>query len=370
MLTRDQLADLYRELQQERVLSVYVDGVGKDPASRRVWRRKLAQELEKEEHRLHFTDSQEKEAYVTARDQVLKELDAFESFLPGKGYVAFSAPGNLHHSETLPVQVPTFVRWEQGARISPYIRGLKQLRPMVTVLVDARRARVFRYREGEVVEIADLRADTYMGDISESATSPRAGKTSGSRGETGTDTAQRLLDIGTERMLKATRDLVTEQANYEGFVLLGGENETISALRSLLSGGVKESRILENSSLWVDMTPAEVKEATREGASALSRRRQNDLLDQIVERAYSRGNGCLGGKDTVQALDGGSVDILILSKGFVEANPDFADMCVAKAFEQGADVRVFGSKSSERLDELGGGVGARLRFRLEGLGES
>jgi len=35
-----------------------------------------------------------------------------------------------------------------------------------------------------------------------------------------------------------------------------------------------------------------------------------------MEQAYSRGNGCLGGKETVEALDAGSVDILILSRFF------------------------------------------------------
>jgi len=368
MLTRDQLADLYRGLQQERVLTVYVDGAGRDPASRRVWRRKLDQELERESHRLQFTDPKEKEAFEEARDQVLKELDAFESFLPGKGYVAFSTPDKLHHAENLPVWVPTFVRWEKGVRVSPYIRGLKQLRPMITALVDGRRARVFRYKEGEVTEVADLLADTFVGDISESSMSPRAGKTSGSRGVTATDTAKRILDKGTERMLKEVRDLVTDMAAWEGFVLLGGENETVSALKSILSG-VKASRVLENSSLWVEMTPAEVLKATKEGASALSKRRQTDLLDQIMERAYSQGTGSLGGRDTLQALEAGSVDILILSKGFVEANPDYADICVAKAFERGADVRVFGSVPSERLDEVGGGIGARLRFRAPAVEE-
>ena len=369
MLTRDQLADLYRGLQKEDVLSVYVDGVGTDPASRRVWRKKLLQELEREEHRLHFSDPEQKEAFDSAKQKVLKDLDAFESFLPGKGYAAFSTAGGIQHSETLPVQVPTLVRWDRGVRISPYIRGLKQLRPMITALVDGRRGRVFRYREGDLLEVADLVADTFLGDLSESATSPRAGKTSGGRGETATDTAQKLLEVGTERMLKEIRDVITAQAEYDGFVLLGGENETVAALRSMLTG-VKESRVMENPSLWVEMSLAEVKEATRKGASELSARRQAELLDQIMEQAYSRGNGCLGGKDTVQALDAGSVDILILSKNFVEANPDYADTCVTKAFEQGADVRVFGSGPSGRLDEVGGGVGARLRFRLEVLGEN
>jgi hypothetical protein len=333
-----------------------------------VWRRRLAQEFEREEHRLHFADSKDKEAFDAARGLVLKELDAFESFLPGKGFVAFATEEDLIHAENLPVQVPTLVRWEKGVRVSPYIRGLKQLRPMITALVDKRRARVFRYREGEITEVADLRADTFVGDLSDSAMSRRAVTASGSRGETATDTAQRILDVGTERMLKEVRELVTDQANWEGFVLLGGEREAVAALRPMLTG-VKDSRILENPSLWVEMSPAEVKEATRAGASALSRRRQTELLDQVMERTYSRGNGCLGGKDTVMALNAGSVDILILSKGFVEANPDYADRCVAKAFEQGADVRVFGSVPSEQLDEVGGGIGARLRFRPPGVDE-
>jgi len=366
MLTRDQLADLFRGLQQEDVLTVYVDGAGTDPAGRRMWRRRLAQEFEREEHRLRFTNSKEKEAFEAAQEQILKELDAFESFLPGKGYVAFATANELRHAESLPVQMPNLVRWEKGARVAPYVRGLKQLRPMVTALIDGRRGRVFLYKEGEITEVADLRSDTFMGDISESASSPRAGKTSGSRGETGTDTAQKLLDIGTERMLKEIRDLVTERATYDGFVLLGGANETVAALLPMLSG-LKESRILENASLWVDMTLAEVKEATRAGASTLSKLRQTALLDQVMEQAYSRGNGCLGGKDTVQALDAGSVDILILSRGFVDASPDYADRCVTQAFEQGADVRVFGSGSSGRLDEVGGGIGARLRFRPTGV---
>lgn len=368
MLTRDQLADLYRGLQQEDVLTVYVDGAGQDPAGRRVWRRRLAQELEKEEHRLQLTTSKEKEAFEAAQELILKELDAFESFLPGKGYVAFATADELRHAESLPVQVPNLVRWEKGVRVAPYVRGLKQLRPMVTALVDGRRGRVFMYKEGDVTEVADLRADTFMGDLSDTATSPRPGKTSGSRGETATDTAKRLLEVGTDRMLKEIRDLVTNKATHDGFVLLGGANETVTALRPMLTG-LKESRILENGSLWVDMTLAEVKEATRAGASALSKKRQASLLDQVMEQAYSRGTGCLGGAETVQALDAGSVDILILSRGFVEASPDYADRCVAKAFEQGADVRVFGSLASGRLDEVGGGIGARLRFRVSGVAD-
>ena len=114
MLNRDQLASLYRSLQTEKVLTVYVDGVGKDPAGRRIWRRRLEQELERELHGLNLDDPNEKEAFNTARDTVLKELDTHQSFLPGKGYVAFVTSGGIEHSETLPVQVPNLVQQKES----------------------------------------------------------------------------------------------------------------------------------------------------------------------------------------------------------------------------------------------------------------
>jgi len=364
MLTRDQLADLYRGLQQEKILTVYVDGVGEDPARRRVWRRRLEQEMEREEYRLESTKSLDKDAFSAAQERVLKELDAFESFLPGKGFVAFAAPDGIRHAENLPVQVPNLVRFEKGPRIAPYIRGLKQLRPMVTALVDGRRGRVFLYKEGELTEVADLRADTFLGDLADGASRKGASTHSGTRGKTATDAAQKYLEVGAERLQREVKELVCDLAEPDGFVLLGGDQEALATLRGLMPTSM-ERRILENSRLWLDMTAAEVKAATAEGASALSKRRQEALLEQVLEQTYAGGNGSLGGEQTVRALDQGSVDILILSRSFVEANPDFADQCVGQAFFQGADVRVFGGAPSERLDEVGGGIGARLRFRVE-----
>ena len=174
-----------------------------------------------------------------------------------------------------------------------------------------------------------------MGDLYESASSRRASTHSGSRGETATDAAQRYLEVGTEKMLREVKELICDLAGSDGFVLLGGEQEALAALRPMMSSNM-DSRLLENGSLWLEMSAAEVKKATAEAASELSKRRQERLLDQIVAQAYSRGKGCLGGKETVRALDSGSVDTLILSKGFVETNPDFADVCVHSALEQGA----------------------------------
>ncbi|MFC1791484.1 hypothetical protein ACFL0I_03345, partial [Gemmatimonadota bacterium] len=288
----------------------------------------------------------------------------YQSFLPGKGFVAYATPTGMSHAESLPVQVPDLVRWGKGPRVSPYIRGLKQLRPMVTALVDGRRGRVFLYKEGDVTEVVDMRADTFLGDLSDPSAPQRATHHSGSRGETATDAAQRYLGAGTERMLKELRDRVCELAGSDGFVLLGGDQEALATLRPLMPRSM-DGKILENGSLFVEMSLPEVKAATANGASALSKHRQDTLLDQILEQAFARGNGCLGGKDTCRALEGSQVDILVLSRSFVETNPDFADECVGQAFQQNAEVRVLSGEPGERLDAEGGGVGARLRFRRE-----
>jgi hypothetical protein len=362
MLTRDQLEELYRGLQEEKVLTVYVDGVGNDPATRRVWRRRLEQELEREERRLQKVDSGQLEEFMEAQGQILKVLDAYQAHLPGKGWVGVASAHDLHHHETLPVQVPTLARWESGPRVAPYIRGLKQLRPMGIALVDSRRGRIFLYREGQVEEVEDFRADTFLGDLLDPAAPQRTGRYSGSRGETATDAAQRYLEEGTGRMMKRVRDLCIDLVRPDGFILIGGDQEALAALRPLFPKKM-DCRVLENPSLYVEMSAAEIKVAAAEAASTLSKLRQNTLLNQITEQTYSGGNGSLGAEETVRALREGRVDILALSRGFVEANPDLADQCVTHAFQQGADVRVFSGDPASRLDAEGGGVGARLRYR-------
>jgi peptide subunit release factor 1 (eRF1) len=130
-----------------------------------------------------------------------------------------------------------------------------------------------------------------------------------------------------------------------------------------------EWRVLERPSLHLEMSLPEVEEATAEGASALSKRRQEALLTQVVEQAHANGKGCLGGEETMKALEERRVDTLLLSRAFVEANPDYADQAVTLAFEQDADVRVLGGAPSEKLDAQGGGIGARLRYRIRTAGE-
>ena len=60
---------------------------------------------------------------------------------------------------------------------------------------------------------------------------------------------------------------------------------------------------------------------------------------------------------------------LLLSRTFIRSDPERADECVGAALAQGASVEELSDEGAERLDALGGGMGARLRYRTRDVTE-
>jgi len=363
MLTHDQLQSLYKELRGTSVLSVYIDGGQTDPASRRAWFTTLTRGLDEEHRRVEAHSPDQLPAFEAARSLIEGKLDGHEAFLPERGWVGFATEGELKHAEGLPVPMPDLVRWELGIRVAPYVRALKQDRVVVAALADRRKARIFTYRDGELSEHEDLIADLDHGDLSESATSKRAtaqtGST-GSRGETGTDAGQRALDVSASRMQAHVLEVVGGLAGNDGFVVLGGTSEVVSALAR--QGDRFTGRSIERTSMHLGMSEAEVKAELEEAASELTRGMQGTLLSQVVDASKSRGKGCLGIQATKEALREGRVDSLLITRSLREREADLADHFVGTAFEQGAAVEELSAAEAGRLDEEGEGVGARLRY--------
>lgn len=370
MLTREKLIELYRELRNEKVLSIYLDGEGHDPAKRDLWRRKLNKEVERARERLGDGGGEERQGYEEALSRLMEPIDDFEAFVPGEGWVGFATPDQLWYTEVVPVPMPTLVRWEDGIRVAPYIRGLKQARPVVAVLLDSRRARIFKYQDGELVEPEALRADTFMGDLTDVNSSKRASTTTGTRGKTGTDAAQRYLEVSSERMLKHMVDVVSEMVGDDGFLVIGGTPEMVSRAARAVPKSVAR-RVAERSSTHVEMSDAEVKSAVEEAATSLSRELQASLVEQVVDQAHADGKGCLGPEETERALKEGRVDTLLLARSFIEGDPDYADHCAGRAIQHQAEVEEISGEADERLMAEGGGIGARLRYTVDaGTGAS
>ena len=184
MLGRDRLLELHRSLGEEDVLSVYVDVDQHDPAERSIWRRRLEQEVNRCRHSMD-ADPAGQGRFDQAWSHVQERLARFAGFIPQRGWVGFATADRLWYAEDVPVPMRDGVYWEKGMRVAPFVRALKQERPLVAVLLDSERARVFRYLRGEATELEDLVADTFLGDLTDADVSKRPSRTSGVRGATG-----------------------------------------------------------------------------------------------------------------------------------------------------------------------------------------
>ena len=361
MLTRSELVELYRSLTEEHVLSAYVDTDQKDPAARGAWKTDLETQVAR--IRKELAEDQE-DAFEAAWEGLREALrHEEEGFFRGRGLVAFVAPDGVRHLEKLPISTKTLVRWEQGIRVAPYVRALKQNRPIQIALADKERVRLLSYQEGELTEHDEVDADTAMGDVGEIGVAKRGAQGSGRRGETASDQAQRILDHETGRMLKEVVSHLDDRINGDGALILGGTPEGVGRLSDAIPQRLK-GRLAEDTSLHLGMSLAEIKDAVRELASGLTQAEQDEFVGQVMNAARSGGKGALGREETETALREMRVDTLILSRNFLWDQPDLADHCVGTAFAQDAEVLELGGEAGELLDEEAEGIGARLRFRV------
>lgn len=365
MLTHDRLVELHRKLADQPVLSIYIDGDQHDPAERNSWRTRLEQGIDQVRTRLNGAADGEREALERALARVRDRLAGFEAFLPDKAFVAFATPDGLQHEETVSVRMPDVARWGRGIVVAPYVRGLKQERPVVVALLDSQRSRVFRYQDGGVAEIGDRVADTFMGDLTDTGTSKRSATSTGQRGETSTDAAQRYLEVAADRMIKDLAREVAEQAGDHGFVVIGGTTEMEQRLRATLPKSL-DGRVMVEPSLGVEMRESALRKAVGDAATELTRSWQNELLEHVFDHARASGRATMGLGSTVRALEEMRVDTLLLSRSRVRGDPEEVERLIGLAFAGNAHVEETGGAAGERLDREAEGIAARLRFTVRG----
>jgi len=362
MLTDVELLDLYRQLRERDVLSVYLDAEERDPAEKTAWRRWL-NNLVAEARGAADGAAGRRAAFDAAVARVMERLDQYTGFLPGRGWVAFATPDRLWYAESLPAPMPDVVAWGQGMRVAPLVRGLKQNRPVIVLLLDRQRARLFRYRGGELGEPEDLAPDAPEPDIEGLRGGKRAATHTGMRGATGTDVRQSLADLAAERLARLAVERAVADAGEDGFLVLGGTPEMIAAAARRLPKTMT-GRVVELPSLHVALTPAELKPILEEAASTLSRKQQEELLREVLEAAHAGGLGALGRQHVEYALRDGGVDTLLISRRLRESQPELVERLIRAALDAGVTrVEELGGEGADALDGQAGGVAARLRYR-------
>ncbi|MDX1395169.1 MAG: hypothetical protein R3195_12300 [Gemmatimonadota bacterium] len=363
MLSRDDLLDLYRQHAGDLLLSVYIDADQHDPGERDAWRVRLKQGIAAERRKVEErADRSELAAFEAAEKRIRAALGLDDTgFLGGAGWVGFAGPDGLVHEERLPVRVPDLVRWENGLRIAPYLRALRQRRPVLVATVDQRRATIHRYLEGSLELVRTLHADTEVGDLTDIGTAKRATDHSGVRGKTGTDAAHRILEVAAERLVDRLISEI-EELDDDSLLVIGGTPERVAALERSLPGPWRD-RTTARPELHFGLGEAEVIAVTDGAASELTERLHGELLDGVVGQAAAAGNGRVGREGTEAALEARRVRTLLVSLGLTERDPDYADRLIGTAFgTNGADALVLTREPGERLDREGDGVAAALHY--------
>ena len=362
MLSHDELGRLTRTLQDRKILSIYLDVATRDPAQKRAWRTQLDDAIRR--LRDGTTSSADKER--AAFDRAVALLDArLASTSAGGGartWVGFACGKEVHHTEALPVRMPTVVAWGQGPRIAPYLSALRQQRPVILAEVNAEGARLYRYAEGSLEHLEHLRAHVTVEQQHHMGSMPRRGFHTGTRGSTGTDAAQRELREGTRRMLRELAQRLTVLAGDDVWIVIGGTPLPAKAARTALPHALMHrALIIPEMHIWA--SDAQIRECAESGAAALQDAADLAAVSAAVRQSGTgRGRGVVGPEATLRALDAGAVEKLYVSERFIEQSPETGDDAVRSALTHGARPELVHGAAADRLDRFAEGMAARLRY--------
>lgn len=360
MLTYKNLADLAQALAGRTVLSVYVNGEERDPAKRRRWRIDLRHSLDDIESWLKGSSHADREAFAACRRMLMERFETARGMLLSPGWAAFFTTDGEYHSGPVPAAVPTMAAWSTGPCLTPYVRALKEARAVLVVVIDSRRARLYRYAERKVTLVETVRARTVLDHPSHMSAPPRPGFHTGTRGATGADQAQRELRNGTTHMLAEVLEKVSQLAADSEWVVVGGIPEVAKAFLSRLPADMK-GRAAQAERLDVHAKRSEVADVARETASQLRDAKDLQRIDEIHGGAARNGRGVIGSVDTRGALTQGRAREIYFTLRFLEQHAAAAEEIVQLALGNHAQVEQVSGQAAMRLDEAGG-VAARLRY--------
>lgn len=360
MLTYNDLADLGRSLRDHTVLSVYVNGAEQDPAKRRRWRIDVRNSLNDIESWLEGSSHAEREAFASCRRMLVEQFDTTPGLLRGPGWAAFYTTDGARYAGPVPAAVPTMAVWSTGPCLTPYVRALKEGRPVFVLIADSRKVRIFRYAERAVALEETVRAIAHVEHPSHMGAPPRPGFHSGTRGTTGTDEAQRELREGTAHMLNLAAERATQLATDTAIVVAGGIPTVAAALLRLLPPELAR-RASQAERLDVHATKAQVADAARQSASKLRDAQDLQRIDEILAGAAINGFGVTGSVETQRSLEQGSVREVYFTLTFLENHAADAEAIVRLALGTRAQVEQVSGAAAARLEQVGG-IAARLRY--------
>ncbi|HEX7546674.1 MAG TPA: hypothetical protein VF368_08095 [Gemmatimonadaceae bacterium] len=363
LLTHDQLSRLTRELRATPVLSVYIDGAAPDPARRLAWRQTLRNALDDARSWAESQPKASREAFDRCRQSLTAALDEIPSAIGSPGWVGFFTAEGMHLHGPVPTPMPTLVKWQVGPWVAPFVRALKQIRPVIVVVVDTRSAALYRYHRGELTDLEQLHSHRHGGHADHMGDAPREHFHGGTRGETATDAAEHARLAARDHMLREITHRFQELLNDDGVAVIGGAPDTAHALHRAIPAALAP-RVLVSVDLPMGSSRAEIARAAERDAKILRDSRDAAAVERVLSLAGSHGRGVTGAKETLAVMSTGEGRQLLITPRFLAEHPDEAEAAVEFALDHAADIEVLSGDAAARLDASVGGIGASLRFAL------
>jgi len=363
MTTYNDLVELENAIGEQQVLSVYVRGGEKDPAKQQSWQIDLKNSLDDIETSLAGVPHAERELFAQAREAALQKLGEQRGVIRAPGWAGFFVGERDYRSGDVPAPVRTLAAWDVGPRLTPYVRALKEARPVIVAILDKRQGLIYKYSEREVQRLDTVVAQTPIEEPYHMGNAPPQGFRPGTRGSTGTDEVQRELNDAIRRMLLSLSDKLAKIAADDAWIVLGGMKSVAhEALERLPKSLVARSMVVEG--VDVRATEPSVAELARQSASTLRDQFDLQVVSEVIDRAAAHGLGAVGIRDVKAALEQGRVHDVYFTLNFVDKHSDEAEEALRMALGTGAVVEHVSGDAAVTLDEVGG-IAARLRYMLD-----
>jgi peptide chain release factor subunit 1 len=320
---------------------------------------------------------------ASAKDlaEVEKYFD-FQYDWQGKGVVIFSClEEDFWRAYPLAVPVENHVFVADSPYIKPLTDVLDEYGRYGVILVDREGARFLLFHQGELEE-----TDGTLGE--EVKRTKRGGGSAAGRLGGLTARTSRHEEKIAQRNLKEAAELAVRFCGGGrcGRIVLGGTDETLTQFQGMLPKELQEQVV---GSIPLDMAASETEVLNRslEVIQEVDRRREEELVEQLITAATSKGgHGALGLDDTLAAVQEGRAHILVVAEGYTATGygcqncgyvaaheskkcpfcggdmapiEDTVNTIVRKAIESGMEVEVV--KGCVALEKAGS-IGAILRY--------
>jgi hypothetical protein len=300
-------------------------------------------------------------------EQIETQVGAYlNDYTPhSKSLILFSGPDlSAAQAYELPFSITNQISFG-SPKVLPLLWAIDEYEPYIVALVDQEEARFFSSYLGEIgfqdsversEDVSEWREFTIMSN-------PGPGIDHGAvHGGSGRDDFEKRMDAQRQHLyhdVVAHIETLMQKYNADRLIL-GGAEASAHAVFNSLPDKIKSS-VAGLLPIPLRDTPPEIFEHILPTAQEFERKRELELVNQVIDFAKAGGRGAIGYQNVVDAMQMQRVELLIMSWPAAD-EPSVTDLAL-RALSLNSKIELVHAEAADRLNEEGG-VCARLYYAL------